>query len=159
MFWLNPIYGLLAFAGMEFMAWASHKYLMHGSMWFFHRDHHQTEPGFFERNDTFFFIFAIPSWLCIMLGLMYKAYPSVWVGGGIALYGLCYFLVHDVFIHRRFNWFRNSEWIYFMAIRKAHKVHHKHLNKEDGECFGMLWVPKKYFKEARQAARLKKGIK
>jgi beta-carotene 3-hydroxylase len=26
-------------------------------------------------------------------------------------------------------------------------MHHKHLDKEDGECFGMLMVPFKYFKE------------
>ena len=64
---------------------------------------------------------------------------------------LCYFLVHDVFIHRRFNWFRNAKHPYFAAIRKAHKVHHKHLNKEDGECFGMLWVPREYFRQARKA--------
>jgi beta-carotene 3-hydroxylase len=37
------------------------------------------------------------------------------------------------------------------AIRKAHKVHHKHLGKEDGECFGMLVVPFKYYKEAKKA--------
>ena len=37
------------------------------------------------------------------------------------------------------------------AIRKAHKVHHKHLGKEHGECFGMLLVPFKYYKEARKA--------
>jgi beta-carotene 3-hydroxylase len=27
-------------------------------------------------------------------------------------------------------------------------MHHKHLGKEEGECFGMLFVPLKYFKEA-----------
>jgi len=27
-------------------------------------------------------------------------------------------------------------------------MHHKHTGKEDGECFGMLWVPMKYYKEA-----------
>ena len=35
---------------------------------------------------------------------------------------------------------------YFVGLRKAHKIHHKHLDKENGECFGMLYVPKKYFK-------------
>jgi beta-carotene 3-hydroxylase len=24
-------------------------------------------------------------------------------------------------------------------------MHHKHLGKEEGECFGMLWVPFKYY--------------
>ncbi len=30
---------------------------------------------------------------------------------------------------------------------RAHKIHHKHLGKEEGECFGMLFVPFKYFKK------------
>jgi len=70
------------------------------------------------------------------------------VGLGIMFYGFSYFLVHDVLIHRRFNWFERTDNVYFRAIRKAHKVHHKHLGKEDGECFGMLYVPRKYFVEA-----------
>ena len=50
---------LATFITMEGVAWAAHKYLMHGAMWYFHRDHHQHEPGFFEKNDAFFLIFAI----------------------------------------------------------------------------------------------------
>jgi beta-carotene 3-hydroxylase len=42
-----------------------------------------------------------------------------------------------------------------MAIRKAHKIHHKYTGKEDGECFGMLWVPRKYFLEAKKAFEAK----
>jgi beta-carotene 3-hydroxylase len=64
------------------------------------------------------------------------------------LYGLSYFLVHDVLIHQRFNWFSRTDNVYFRGLRKAHKIHHKHLGKEDGECFGMLYVPMKYFREA-----------
>ena len=71
-----------------------------------------------------------------------------WIGIGITLYGAAYFLVHDIFIHQRFKIFRNTDSFYLRAIRKAHKVHHKHLDKYDGECFGMLWVPMKYFIEA-----------
>ena len=66
--------------------------------------------------------------------------------------------VHDVFIHQRFKWLRRSDRPYFKAIRKAHKVHHKHLGKEDGECFGMLWVPFKYYREARKAAARQKAV-
>jgi len=133
---------------MEFMAWFTHKYVMHGMGWYFHRDHHQRKPGFFEKNDVFFLIFAVPSWLFIMYGMMAGNDWRVFVGVGIALYGICYFLVHDVFIHRRFDWFKHSDNFYLRAIRKAHKVHHKHLYKEEGECFGMLIVPFKYFREA-----------
>lgn len=141
---------------MEFMAWFTHKYVMHGLMWYFHKDHHQHEPGFFEKNDVFFLIFAIPSWLCIMLGLMNANLYVVSIGAGIAVYGLSYFLMHDIFIHQRFKWFRNSNNFYLLALRKAHKIHHKHLGKEEGECFGMLVVPPKYYKEARLTLKNKK---
>jgi beta-carotene 3-hydroxylase len=144
---------LLTFLAMEFAAWSAHKFLMHGPMWYFHRDHHQVEDGFFEKNDVFFLIFAIPSWLCIMLGLMNNTEIAVWIGAGIAVYGVCYFLVHDVFIHQRFPLFKRSNHPYFMAIRKAHKVHHKHLGKEEGECFGMLLVPPRYYREAKRASK------
>jgi beta-carotene 3-hydroxylase len=133
---------------MEFMAWFAHKFIMHGIGWRFHKDHHQPEPGFFERNDVFFLVFAIPSWLLIMFGMMLQIDPLLYSGVGIAVYGLSYFLVHDVFIHQRFPWFKRTNNIYFRAIRKAHKVHHKHLGPEQGECFGMLLVPWKYVRES-----------
>lgn len=154
---INIFFLVGTFFFMEFMAWSAHKYLMHGAMWHFHEDHHVPRKGnFFEKNDVFFLIFAIPSWLCIMLGLMYGIMPVVFVGIGIAVYGLCYFLVHDVFIHQRFKWLKRSNHPYFMAIRKAHKVHHKHLGKEEGECFGMLIVPPKYYREAKRAYKAKR---
>jgi len=149
--WINIAIVTATFFFMEFMAWSMHKYVMHGLGWYFHRDHHQHEPGFFEKNDVFFLIFAIPSWLFIMFGMMAGNDWRVWVGLGIAIYGLAYFLVHDVFIHQRLPWFKRTDNVYFRAIRKAHKVHHKHLGKEKGECFGMLLVPMKYFKEAMRA--------
>jgi len=139
---------LLTFWGMEFMAWFTHKYVMHGLGWYFHKDHHQKEPGFFEKNDVFFMIFAVPSWLFIMLGMMYGSFWAPAVGWGILIYGFCYFMVHDVFIHQRFKWFRKVDNAYFKAIRQAHNVHHKHRGKEEGECFGMLVVPWKYYKRA-----------
>jgi beta-carotene 3-hydroxylase len=145
------------FIGMEGVAWFAHKHLMHGTMWFFHSDHHVHEPGFFEKNDAFFLIFAIPSAWCFISGSMAGGDFRVWIGTGIAAYGLAYFLVHDVFIHRRFKWFKRTDNIYFMAIRKAHKVHHKHLTKEDGECFGMLFVPWKYWRDAKRSMEMKRN--
>lgn len=139
---------VLTFFVMEFMAWATHKYVMHGLGWYFHRDHHQPSSGVFEKNDVYFLIYAIPSWLLIMFGMMGGNDFRVPIGFGILLYGIAYFLVHEVFIHQRLPWFKRTDNLYFRAIRKAHKVHHKHLGKEDGECFGMLVVPIKYFREA-----------
>ena len=148
MTWLYFILLLLAtFVIMEGITWLTHRYVMHGFLWYLHRDHHQVEPGFFEKNDLFFVIFAVPSILLILNGTLNGVWWSAAIGFGIMLYGMAYFLVHDVLIHRRFKWFdKTSNW-YLRGLRKAHKIHHKHLGKEDGECFGMLFVPRKYFRK------------
>lgn len=137
------------FIAMEGVTWCTHKYVMHGFLWTLHRDHHdhRLHESEFERNDAFFVIFAIPSITLIMLGSIYGV-PYCWqIGTGIAMYGLAYFLVHDIFIHQRIKLFRDSDNPYFRALRRAHKMHHKHIDKEDGECFGMLLVPFQYFKK------------
>jgi beta-carotene 3-hydroxylase len=145
---LGIVITIAMFCLMEGITWCTHRFVMHGWMWYFHEDHHQPNGSFFEKNDAFFLIFAVPSWLCIMFGAMAGGDVRMYLGFGILLYGIAYFLVHDVLIHQRFSWFSRTDNLYFRAIRKAHKVHHKHLGKEHGECFGMLIVPIKYFKEA-----------
>lgn len=142
---------LLTFVVMEMVTWCTHKYVMHGFGWYLHEDHHQPKyQGVFEKNDAFFVIFAIPSILLFYFGVETPYTYLFFIGLGILFYGIAYFLVHDVIIHRRFKWFQNVKWPYLLALRKAHKVHHKHLGKEDGECFGMLFVPKKYYKQYMQ---------
>lgn len=141
---------LVTFVLMEGITWLTHRYVMHGFLWYLHEDHHQKGPGFFEKNDAFFVIFAIPSWLCIMLGSMNQVYWVVSIGAGIALYGFAYFLVHEIIIHQRFKLFTRSNNRYIKAIRWAHKMHHKHIGKEEGESFGMLWVARKYWEKVKQ---------
>jgi len=142
---------------MEGITWCTHKYVMHGFLWVLHRDHHQVEPGFFEKNDAFFVIFAVPSMCLIGFG----TYNHVWwmqaIGFGIMAYGFAYFLVHDVIIHQRFKWFTRSNSTYVRAIRWAHKMHHKRLGKEDGESFGMLYVHKMYWDKIRRDKKLMAG--
>jgi beta-carotene 3-hydroxylase len=144
---------LAAFVSMEAVAWFTHKYIMHGILWVLHKDHHNKQsPGFFEHNDFFFLIFAIPGIICLFLGMQNGYNFLFWIGLGITIYGFAYFLVHDIFIHQRFRLFRNSKSRYLTAIRRAHKMHHKHIDKEEGECFGMLWVPMKYFRQLRSGS-------
>ena len=141
---------LLSVLGMEFIAWLAHKYLMHGWLWIWHEDHHKPyheKEGFFEKNDLFFLVFAIPSAASYILGL---ATPQRWllfVGIGISIYGLIYFLIHDVYIHQRFSWFRQLDSPYSRGILRAHGAHHAKTHKEDGESFGLLLVHSKYFKK------------
>lgn len=144
---LFPLISLATFACMEAVTWCTHKYVMHGFLWYLHEDHHQPKyQNVFEKNDLFFVFGAIPSILLFYFGLEGGLNYKFFIGLGILMYGIGYFLIHDVLIHQRFKWFKNTKIKYFIALRKAHKVHHKHLDKPDGECFGMLFVPLKYFK-------------
>ncbi len=132
---------------MECVTWCTHKYVMHGFLWYLHEDHHQPKYShIFERNDLFFVIFAIPSILLFYFGADAGFDYRFFIGLGIFAYGLSYFIVHDIIIHQRLKLFKNTQNKYLIALRKGHKVHHKHLGKEQGECFGMLFVPFKYFK-------------
>jgi len=132
---------------MEVVTWLTHKYVMHGFLWVLHEDHHQPKyKGVFEKNDAFFVIGAIPSITLFYFGVNPELNFKFFIALGILFYGITYFMVHDVLIHQRFKWFSRSKNKYLVGLRKAHKIHHKHLGKEEGECFGMLNVPKKYFR-------------
>lgn len=143
---------------MEGITWLTHRYVMHGFLWYLHEDHHRKRPGFFEKNDAFFIIFAIPSILCILSGTING---SLWwlqaIGFGIMAYGAAYFLVHDVIIHQRFKWFSRSSSAYVRAIRWAHKMHHKHLDRHEGESFGMLLVHRRYWQKIKKDKQLMAG--
>lgn len=147
---LNILLVLASYISMECVAWLAHKYIMHGILWRLHKDHHHKESqSFFEKNDYFFLIFAIPGIIFLFAGTFIPSLiVLLYIGIGIVFYGVTYFLVHDVFIHQRFRILRNVDNFYFRAIRRAHKMHHKNINKEHGVCFGMLWVPLKYFRDA-----------
>lgn len=145
---INLMLYLFAFLGMEFTAWFAHKYVMHGFLWKWHKDHHVPDPKkHLQKNDYFFLVFATPGISCIFFGLHFGLPYLAPVGFGIATYGIAYFLIHDVFIHRRIKWFRSTTNTYLKAVTRAHKVHHKNMGKEDNECFGMLWIPVKYIKK------------
>ena len=149
---MNTLYWILIFLGtycfMEFMAWFTHKYIMHGLLWSLHKDHHHKDhDSWFERNDAFFIFYAVVSIGFFLLWKNTSFWQGLPIGLGIFAYGLSYFIVHDIFIHQRFKLFRNANNWYAKGVRRAHKIHHKHLGKKDGECFGMLFVPFKYFKK------------
>lgn len=138
---------LATFLVMEMVTWLTHKFVMHGFLWYLHEDHHQPKyQSFFEKNDWFFVIFAIPSILLFYNGVNPELNFLFFIGLGILLYGMAYFFIHEIIIHQRIKMFTRTKIKYFVGLRKAHKIHHKHLGKEDGECFGMLYVPKKYFR-------------
>ena len=135
---------------MEGITWLTHRYVMHGFLWYLHEDHHNKRPGFFEKNDAFFVIFAIPSFLSILYGTFGGPYWLQATGFGVMAYGFAYFLVHDIIIHQRFRLLTHSKSTYVRTIRWAHKMHHKHLHKQEGESFGMLMVHRKYWEKVKK---------
>lgn len=148
---MQTVYWILIFLGtffiMEFNAWFTHKYIMHGFLWSLHKDHHHKDhDSWFERNDAFFIFYAVVSMVCFYLWNYEDIWYTLPIGLGILFYGIAYFVVHDIFIHQRFKWLRNIDNKYARGVRRAHKIHHKHLGKKDSENFGMLIVPFKYFK-------------
>jgi beta-carotene 3-hydroxylase len=143
---------------MEGITWLTHRFVMHGFLWYLHEDHHRKRPGFFEKNDAFFIIFAVPSMLLIFSGTFNWEYWYLQaIGFGIMAYGAAYFIVHDVIIHQRFKWFSRSNNTYVRTIRWAHKMHHKQLDKDHSESFGMLMVHKKYWDKIRKDKKLMAG--
>lgn len=144
---LNFLIIITVFISMEGATWFIHKYVMHGFLWILHRDHHDhSTEGAFEKNDYFFVIFATPAIALMYFGSLQDFNYLFYIGLAVSMYGMAYFFVHDIFIHQRLKVLRNTKNPYFLALRRAHKQHHKHLGKMDGECFGFLYVPKKYYK-------------
>lgn len=140
---------LLTFVAMEGVAWLMHKYVLHGFMWFLHKSHHTRHKHKFELNDLFFAYYGTLAMLFFIFGTEPIDY-RFWIGAGITLYGVAYFLIHDVFIHRRLKWFGKSSNVYLKALNMAHKVHHSTHGKYGSQSFGMLWVAPKYFKKANE---------
>ncbi|MFM6977086.1 MAG: sterol desaturase family protein [Sphingobacteriaceae bacterium] len=137
---------LLTLFGMECFSWFIHKFLFHGPLWFIHKSHHQERHGFFELNDIFSIGFA-----GLAIYLLYSDKENLglafWIGAGISLYGMIYFVFHDWFIHNRFKSFQSKN-SYLLGIRRAHKIHHKSMAKKPSEEFGLLWASLKYFRKA-----------
>lgn len=158
---MSWVYGVpvavATFVLMEAVAWATHRWVMHGALWPVHQDHHQQRGTIFQRNDLFALVFAIPSWLCIMFGMMAGGDARMWIGFGILAYGLAYTLVHEWVIHRRFPSAPRWDHWYVRAIRRAHQVHHSRLTKDGCESFGMLLVAPRYYREQRRLLRERAG--
>jgi beta-carotene 3-hydroxylase len=140
---------------MEVVAWASHRYVMHGFGWAWHRDHHEPHTDFWERNDLFALVGAAMSITMFALGsrlaMGARAWqPGTWIGLGVLLYGVIYTLIHDGLVHQR--WFR---WVpkrgYARRLVQAHRLHHATQSKEGGVSFGFI--------VARSPAVLKRELK
>ncbi|HZH06106.1 MAG TPA: sterol desaturase family protein [Lautropia sp.] len=143
---MHPALGFLILVatviGMETVAYAVHRWIMHGPGWFLHRSHHEP-AGKLEANDLYGLIFAIPSVLLIYGG-MNRGWPdwTTWVGWGVAAYGLIYFGFHDVIVHKRLPHRLVPRSAYLKRIVQAHRLHHAVDSRTGAVSFGFLWAPR-----------------
>ena len=141
----------------EFVAWFTHKYVMHGFLWIWHKSHHTVHHHVTEKNDLFAVVFSVPSiGLFYYFSLVHYSPYGLSVGLGILCYGIFYLIFHDIIVHQRIRWLPKSRSMYLQRMIHAHYIHHAKHTKEGCEAFGFLWAPKKYepkkfiFKKERQ---------
>jgi beta-carotene 3-hydroxylase len=131
---------LASFAGMELVAYLTHRFLMHGALWFLHESHHVERRGPFEWNDLFGVFFSVPSIVLIYLGVRGHP-PLLWVGLGMTAYGAAYFGFHDVIVHRRLSIRIRPTGRYMRRIIQAHRIHHATETRDGAISFGFLYAP------------------
>ncbi|HKX78353.1 MAG TPA: sterol desaturase family protein [Novosphingobium sp.] len=160
---MHPLAALAIVLGtvavMELVAWASHKYVMHGFGWGWHRDHHEPHGKALEKNDLFALVGAAFSIAMFAVGspLVMGAdawEPGTWIGLGVLCYGVIYTLIHDGLVHQR--WFRYlPRGGYARRLVQAHKLHHATLSKEGGVSFGFVLArdPQALRQELREQRR------
>lgn len=141
------------FVLMEAFSWFVHKYVMHGPLWRIHETHHVHRKGFFELNDLFSLFFGCLAVLLLLIGLQKGNDYAIGAGLGISVYGLLYFLLHDIIIHRRIKVFGRIQNPYLQALADAHWDHHRSHQRDGAVAFGLLWVPLRYFKKHKREGR------
>lgn len=125
--------------GMEFVAAGIHRFLMHGPGWGWHRSHHEPHEGTFEMNDLYAVIFAGAAFVLLMVAPI--SGPLYWVGIGMSVYGLLYFIVHDGLVHQRWPFRHMPKNPYLKRLVQAHRLHHAVEGREGCVSFGFLYAP------------------
>ena len=133
---------IAAFFIMELIAWGSHKYIMHGWGWAWHRDHHEPHDRMLEKNDLYGIVGAVMSITAFALGSpLVMGADAIWagtpIGVGILAYGIVYTLIHDGLVHQRYFKYVPKRG-YAKRLVQAHKLHHATVGKEGGVSFGFV---------------------
>jgi len=144
---------VLAFIGMEAVAWATHRYVMHGPLWALHRSHHEPRAGRFELNDLFAFWFAGLAVALFWAGAAFGFGWLWWAGAGATAYGAVYAFVHDGIVHQRFGFRWVPQRGYARRLLQAHRLHHAVPGRDGAVSFGFLWAPDVRRLKARLAAQ------
>ncbi|MDX7950455.1 sterol desaturase family protein [Lichenihabitans sp. Uapishka_5] len=136
----NSLVTAASFFAMEAVAWAGHKYIMHGLGWSLHRSHHEDHDGWFEINDLYgagFGLLAVATF--VWFAPLWP--PLYWIAVGVTLYGVAYFVVHDGLVHQRWPFHHKPRHPYLKRLVQAHKLHHAVEGRTECVSFGFLYAP------------------
>lgn len=137
---VNALLLVGTFLLMEAVAWAAHKYVMHGWGWSWHRSHHEPRSGRLEKNDLYALVGAATAIMLIYIGSDDYG-PSYWIGFGMTAYGALYFLFHDGLVHQRWPFRYRPRAGYLKRLVQAHKIHHAVRERDGAVSFGFLYAP------------------
>ena len=140
-FWQGCLVVLLIVGIMEIVAIVSHKWVMHVFLWSLHKSHHEPRTGFFEMNDWFAVMGAVPSIILLLIGTSQDIPMITAIGAGITAYGAIYFGFHDILVHRRVKHGWNPQARYLKRIVQAHRLHHVVESRDGTVSFGFLYAP------------------
>jgi len=125
---------IVSFVGMEFFSYLVHRFVYHKLMWILHKSHHTRREGMFELNDLFPLTFATVTIFLMVKGIAEGSGSDLLAASiGIALYGMVYFTIHDLYVHRRAK-FVSLKIPWLIKVKKAHALHHRY----GGEPYGLL---------------------
>lgn len=129
----------------EVVAWFTHKYIMHGVLWRWHKSHHTIHNHVLERNDLFALVFSVPSIALFYYFSQIDFNPyMICVAFGIFCYGIFYFVFHDIIVHQRLKCQPKKKSRYLARMINAHYIHHSGHSKDGCEAFGFLYASRKY---------------
>ncbi|KGJ03946.1 sterol desaturase family protein [Paracoccus sphaerophysae] len=133
---------LATVAVMEGVAYAVHRWVMHGPLgWGWHASHHDPDHhGVFEKNDLYAFVFSAFSIALFALGSRWWP-PLWWIAVGMSVYGVIYFVVHDGLVHQRWPFRVVPKRGYARRLYQAHRLHHAVEGRDDCVSFGFVYAP------------------
>ena len=132
---------LVTVAVMEGVAFAVHRWIMHGPLgWGWHKSHHEAHNGAFEKNDLYAVIFAGLSILLFAFASRWLPFMW-WVAVGMCVYGVIYFIVHDGLVHQRWPFRYVPRRGYLRRLYQAHRLHHAVEGRDDCVSFGFVYAP------------------
>jgi beta-carotene 3-hydroxylase len=137
--YLVPV--LLVIGTVVFMEWFaawSHKHIMHGWGWQWHKSHHEPHDETLEKNDLYAVIFAV-----IAIGMFWVGnwvWPVWWIAVGVSVYGVLYFFMHDGLVHQRWPFRYVPRKGYLKRVYQAHRLHHAVEGRDDCVSFGFVYA-------------------